>query len=291
MKKFLIFVTILSIIQLYRINMLMALSNSDIYLSSSVLPQGDLILIRIKVNNNEVPIVTWKDKDINLFSSSDNSVRQGFLAVDVAEEPASYTAIIKALNSVKTYGFQIDVISKDYGVRRLTLPKNMVDPDTESLKRIQEESLKMAELWKNSVPFPIWNGPFIRPAPGKVIGKFGRKSIINDQPRAPHSGIDIRGKRGSPVKAANHGKVVLSEDLFFSGNSVVIDHGGDIQSMYFHLDKIQVKTGDMVKKGGIIGLMGSTGRATGPHLHFGIRINGARIDPLRLIAISKDMEE
>ena len=149
----------------------------------------------------------------------------------------------------------------------------------------------MKSLWEALPSTPLWNGPFLRPVPGEVVGPFGQRSIINDQPRSPHSGVDLKGERGAPVRAINHGQVVLTDDHFFTGLTVVMDHGGGIQSMYFHLNRIAVQKGQVATKGQIIGFVGSTGRATGPHLHWGIRMNGARIDPLLLLALSQQLEE
>ena len=149
----------------------------------------------------------------------------------------------------------------------------------------------MRELWKTPPSTPHWSGTFLKPVPGDVRGPFGRKSIINEQPRSPHSGVDLKGEKGTPIKAINNGRVALMGNHFFTGLSVVIDHGGGIQSMYFHLDKITVKKEQMVSKGHIIGLVGSTGRSTGPHLHWGIRNNGARVNPLRLTVLSRELEE
>ncbi len=149
----------------------------------------------------------------------------------------------------------------------------------------------MKQLWETPPSAPLWNGPFLRPISGKVMTPFGPRSIINNQPRAPHSGVDLKAKKGTPVRATNDGRVALASDYFFSGRSVVIDHGGGIQSMYFHLERILVQQDEMVTKGHIIGLVGSSGRATGPHLHWGIRINGARVDPLRLLSVSKRLRK
>jgi murein DD-endopeptidase MepM/ murein hydrolase activator NlpD len=186
---------------------------------------------------------------------------------------------------------EMEIREKNYGVRNLTLPQNMVDLDDETLARVRKESAVTNALWKAEPSSPLWEGSFVKPIPGEVIGPFGRKSIINDQPRSPHTGVDLRGKKGTPIKAINNGRVVLTFDHFFSGLSVVIDHGGGIQSMYFHMDKIQVQEGEMVNKGTIIGSVGSTGRATGPHLHWGVRLNGARIDPFELVDKSSQLEE
>lgn len=149
----------------------------------------------------------------------------------------------------------------------------------------------MKRLWNAPPSPPRWRGPFIRPVTGEVGGSFGRRSIINNQPRASHSGIDLRGKKGTPIKATNSGVVVLTADHFFTGLSVVVDHGGGIQSMYFHMDEIRVQKGQTVSKGHVIGRIGSTGRATGPHLHWGVRVNGARVDPLRLTVVSRQLVE
>jgi len=148
----------------------------------------------------------------------------------------------------------------------------------------------MKEALDAPVSIPLWRGPFLRPIEGEIVGPFGRRSIINDQPRASHSGVDMKAQEGTPVKSMNDGRVVLTVDHFFSGKSVIIDHGGGILSMYFHLDKIMVKNDHEVTKGQPIGLVGATGRATGPHLHLGVRINGARVDPLGLIELSKGLE-
>ena len=167
----------------------------------------------------------------------------------------------------------------------------MVDLDSKVLKRVRKESRIMKKLWTAPTSTPHWRGPFQRPIAGDVVGPFGRRSIINNQHRAPHSGVDLKAKRGAPIKAINDGRVVLTSDHFFSGLSVVVDHGGGIQSMYFHMERIQVKKGQMVTKGHVIGLVGSTGRSTGAHLHWGLRINGARVNPLRLTVLSRQLEE
>ncbi|MBW1911786.1 MAG: M23 family metallopeptidase [Deltaproteobacteria bacterium] len=269
----------------------MALSQPDIYISTREIPRGDISLIRIRVEKGEIPKVTWMKRNIYLVPGADRCCWQGFLAVDLMEKPGTYQALVKISPSGIEKALKIRVIGKDYGVRRLTLPKKMVDLDPETLKRVKKESGVMKGLWKTPATSPAWIGHFIKPVSGEIVGPFGRRSVINNQPRSPHTGVDLRGAKGTPVKAINNGKVVLTSDHFFTGRTVVMDHGGEILSMYFHLDKILVKQGDRVVKGGIIGHVGATGRATGPHLHWGMRINGARISPLRLLSASKELEE
>jgi murein DD-endopeptidase MepM/ murein hydrolase activator NlpD len=120
------------------------------------------------------------------------------------------------------------------------------------------------------------------PTEGSVQYTFGRRRVINGQPRNPHTGEDISAPQGAPVAAINYGTVRLVADQFFSGKSVVIDHGLGLYSMYFHLSEIAVRVGDLVAKSQVIGAVGATGRASGPHLHWGVRLNGARVNPLSL---------
>jgi murein DD-endopeptidase MepM/ murein hydrolase activator NlpD len=187
---------------------------------------------------------------------------------------------------------QIDVtvLSKDFGVRQLTLPKEMVELDAITLERVKRESAIMKEVLEAPPTAPQWKSPFVKPLSGEVIGPFGQASIINGMPRSPHSGVDLRAERRTPVVSINSGRVALTGEYFFNGLFVVVDHGGAVQSMYFHLDKILVQQGDPVTKGQPVGLLGATGRATGPHLHFGIRINGARIDPMQFMKVNESME-
>ncbi len=268
-----------------------ALFPSDIYLSTRVIHQGELSLIRIHVESGEIPLVTWMGEKVYLVPNPGKTDWVGFLGVDLTAAPGRNDVVVKMSDAGPEQRLDMEIREKDYGVRNLTLPQNMVDLDAKTLKRVRKESAVTNALWGAEPSNPLWNGPFIKPVPGEVIGPFGRKSVINGQPRSPHTGVDLRGKKGTPIKAINDGRVVLTADHFFSGLSVVIDHGGGIKSMYFHMDKIQVQHGETVKKGAIIGFVGSTGRATGPHLHWGVRVNGARIDPSQLTDKSSQLEE
>jgi len=267
----------------------LSFSQSDIYLSSHIIYQGDLILVRITVKDWETPQMIWMSREVSLAPNRQKTVWHGFLAADLTARPDRYRAFFKKNPSGHEKQLVIEVRKKDYGVRRLNLPKDMVELNTIAHKRVMKESKLMGNLWEAPPSTPLWNGPFLRPILGKVMGPFGPRTIINNQSRAPHSGVDLKAKKGTPVRATNDGRVALTCDHFFRGRSVVIDHGGGIQSMYFHLERILVQQDEMVTKGHIIGLVGSTGRATGPHLHWGIRVNGTRIDPLRLLSVSRKM--
>ena len=273
------------------VSLTMALSESDIHLSTRIIHQGELSLIRIRAESGEPPLVTWMGKRVHLVLNPEKTDWIGFLGVDLTAGSGQNDVVIKMSDSGPEQRLNMEIREKDYGVRNLTLPQHMVDLDAETLARVRKESAVTNALWKAEPSNPLWDSPFMKPIPGEVIGPFGRRSVINGQPRSPHTGVDLRGKKGTPIKAINDGRVVLTSDHFFSGLSVVIDHGGGIQSMYFHMDKIQVQQGEMVEKGTVIGSVGSTGRVTGPHLHWGVRVNGSRIDPAQLVDKSSQLEE
>ena len=131
----------------------------------------------------------------------------------------------------------------------------------------------------------LWSGGFLRPVPGDSTSSFGRRSVFNGQPRSPHSGTDFRGAEGTRITAPNAGIVVLAADLYFSGNVVIIDHGWGLYSYFAHLSSIAVEDGIRVEQGDVVGDVGATGRVTGPHLHWTVRLNDARVDPLSLMQL------
>lgn len=181
------------------------------------------------------------------------------------------------------------VLGRDFPVQRLTLPTPMVDLDPETERRALAERDALRTLYRTITPERVWRGSFVRPLAGNDPGSgFGSRRIINGQPRAPHTGADYAAPRGTPVLAANDGRVALVADYFFQGRLIVLDHGLGLHTLYFHLDEVRVEGGERVGRGQSIGTVGSTGRATGPHLHFGAQVGSARVDPERLLALPVD---
>ena len=270
-----------------------AYSNENpITLSSGEVNQGGVIFVKITEKENKEPTLKWMNREVPLLYSSDKKVYEGFIAADLAQDPGTYVLNLTYEPSGIKKQMEIKVTAKDYGVRKITIADDSkVNLNEKDLARATEESALMNKLWGNSISAPFWETPFIMPLDSEVIGNFGRRSIINDQPRSPHTGVDMRGERGTPVRACNDGLVVLTGDHFFTGNSVVIDHGAGILSMYFHLDKINVKKGNKISRGEVLGTVGSTGRVTGPHLHWGVRVGEQRIDPVSFVEISNKLEE
>jgi murein DD-endopeptidase MepM/ murein hydrolase activator NlpD len=172
---------------------------------------------------------------------------------------------------------------KKFQEESFSVPSEFDDLSADVLERVRLDQARFVRVFATSAPERLWEGPFISPAQADISSSFGYRRIINGTPRTPHTGVDLRVPKGTEVLASNRGRIALVGDFFFSGNSLVIDHGGGLYTMYFHLSEFKVVEGDEVQKGEVIGLSGMTGRVSGPHLHWGARLNGARVDPFELV--------
>ena len=179
----------------------------------------------------------------------------------------------------------VHVVEKAFPVQRLTLPEKMVEFDKATQKRIEEERRALLDRFSR-VSLPVlWTLPFHPPVDDYRPKSFGVRREINGKLRAPHTGVDIGLPAGTPVHAIADGVTALAQEQFLGGRTVVLDHGGGVISMYMHLQSYRVEEGRRVTRGEIIGAVGSTGRSTGPHLHFGVRVSGSRVDPSLLLAL------
>lgn len=175
-------------------------------------------------------------------------------------------------------------------VQKLSLPSGMVDLSQGRIDQVREDNRTLGEILATRSRERYWGDGFLLPVRGRITTRFGTGRVLNGKPRSSHSGVDIAGKRGAPVRSANRGKVRLADDFYLSGKTVVVDHGWGVSTVYAHLDRIDVKEGHEVTKGQILGTVGTTGRATGPHLHFGAFIRGAKVDPLQLVEVTRDFK-
>lgn len=208
------------------------------------------------------------------------------VGIDLAVAPGTYPVAIEAGDgpALDRTTFQLVVKPRRFPTRTLTVDDAFVNPPSSAIERIQREARQLAELWKTSAPEKLWDGSFVRPVPDPANSAFGTRTILNGQARSPHGGADFKSASGTPIKAPNSGRVALVATYYFTGDTVVIDHGLGLFSLFAHLSAIDLQQGELVKAGQVIGSVGATGRVTGPHLHWAVRANGARIDPLSLLS-------
>ncbi|MBI5407022.1 MAG: M23 family metallopeptidase [Nitrospirae bacterium] len=252
--------------------------------------QGDVLLITVKTGPEIHGISgTLFDKTIHFYRNPGQDAYTALAGIDLNTDPKRYNLSLsledKSSGIIKK-DVEIQVVSAHFRTQQLTLPKEKVDLDEETLKRVNLEKEEIDKIWDISTAGPLWDGNFIKPVEGVIDDNFGFRRVINGEPRSPHTGIDIDAPEGTPVYAANQGRVVFTGDQFFSGKGLVIDHGLGLLTMYFHLSEILVTAGEDVRKGQVIARVGKTGRATGPHLHWGIRLNGARVNPASMLGLS-----
>ncbi len=214
----------------------------------------------------------------------------GLVGIDMLDAPGTHELVVEIAvpDRSRRLSYNILVVQERFPVQHLTLPKDQVDLDRKTLVRVRDEQRRVRKVLQTASERRLWRGGFIKPLEGDISGAFGRKRLINGQPRSPHSGEDISAPAGTDVLATNNGIVRLTADHFFSGKGVFLDHGLGLHSMYFHLSEVLVEEGQAVRRGQPIGRVGSTGRATGPHLHWGVRLNGARINPYALVDLPLD---
>lgn len=214
------------------------------------------------------------------------------VGIDLETKPGSHpwsVAVVEPRLPPKTLNGRLKVEPRRFREQRLSLPPTMVDLDPATRERALAESEALRTAYRTITPERLWRGPFTRPVAGTGPGSgFGARRIINGKPRAPHAGADYSAPAGTPVVAANAGRVALVGDFFFPGRLVVLDHGLGLHTLYFHLEAVGVTQGEQVERGQTIGTVGTTGRSTGPHLHFAVQLGPARVDPNTLLQLRLD---
>ncbi len=263
-------------------------------LSSPQSSQGSLLLVEVR---SRVPIAEltgkWDDRIVGFWTpekvqkSGSIELRRGLLGVDLEKPPGIYkfSVDLQTANGKRiSCTLNVPVGRGKFATEKLHVEKQFVEPSPEQIKRANEERQQLREIFDSVTPEKLWQGPFRVPLDGASTGRnFGKRRVLNGQPGSPHGGVDFPAPMGTPVHAAQHGRVVLAQELFFSGNTVVVDHGLGIYTFYGHLSEIETKVGEDLVAGAILGKVGATGRVTGPHLHWGLTVERARVNPLQIV--------
>jgi murein DD-endopeptidase MepM/ murein hydrolase activator NlpD len=251
--------------------------------------QGQIIVVKVPADDSAATVQgSFLGRSIRFFPDTRLDEPKGFvglLGIDLQDEPGNHelTVEVKSGDYTSTLSYNVSVAKEKFHVEHLTLPKDKVDLDEKSFARWKAEQEQVKTALASDSPAKLWQPGFVEPVNGKRTGIFGSVRVMNGQARNPHNGEDISAPLGTDVLATNDGIVRLTVEHFFSGKGIFLDHGLGFYSMYFHLSEVMVKDGDQVKAGQVIGKVGATGRATGPHLHWGVKLNGARVNPYALL--------
>ncbi|MBE6468030.1 MAG: M23 family metallopeptidase [Alphaproteobacteria bacterium] len=242
-------------------------------------------------NIKQGEFVIGKAKDAKKVSLNGNDLLlsdDGYFLLGFGRDEKSTQKLSITTDEELNYSF--DVGATKWDVQNIKgVPPRKVTPSDSDLAAIELERKVVRASLKGIKDNTAWLSGFIMPIEGRISGRFGGQRIMNNVPKNPHQGMDIAAKEGTPIKASADGEIVLAyHDLFYSGNVVVIDHGFGLQTIYAHMKEISVKEGQKVSQGDIIGTVGMTGRATGPHLHWGASLRNIRFNPQSLVDMEKN---
>jgi len=252
------------------------------------LTPGEVVLVTLRSSSALAEVrAEWLEQPL-VFDEIETGQWQGLAPIDLSARPGRLMLHLRATASdgrelVRDY--PIVVAPRSFPTRRISVQAKFAEPPAGELARIERERLAAETIFASVPGERLWTAPFIVPVPGKATSSFGRRSIVNGQPRSPHSGTDFQAASGTPVLAPNRGRVALAADHYFPGRTIILDHGAGVYSYLAHLSEIGVAEGEMVERGQEIARSGATGRVTGPHLHWTMRLGSARVDPLSVVAV------
>jgi murein DD-endopeptidase MepM/ murein hydrolase activator NlpD len=248
--------------------------------------QGEVILVTVTPSRDVTaveagafanPIILWRGT---------GRTWQGLIGIPVDADTGRRDLVVHAGGDTNDSLFvrvPLQIGRTNFAERKLTVDEEFADPPESEIDRILSEQKQMDALFATTTPGRFWKGPWRLPVPGASTSSFGRLTYLNGEKRGRHQGADFHAATGTPVHAPNAGTVVLAKPLYFSGNTVILDHGDGLYSLFAHFSKTNVKVGAQVAQGDVLGEAGATGRVTGPHLHWAVRLHNVSVDPLSLV--------
>lgn len=257
----------------------------QVRLREGLIQPGDVVIVDV-VPPAGVSAVsgTWRAHAVPF--TADGPHWTALLGIDVDQAPGPTTLHLtggRVRGGAVAFDVPVTVAPKAVRTRRLRVDPKFVNPPKDMLPRIAKESALLAAAFEKTSAERRWREGAVRPVEGVPVSGFGVRSVLNGEPRGPHNGLDLAAGTGTPVHAPTPGVVVFAREFYYSGNTVVIDHGQGLYSTMAHLSVIDVQEGQEVAQGELLGKVGATGRVTGPHLHWAVRLHGARVDPLSLL--------
>lgn len=264
----------------------------NIKIANETVSNGKTALLEFKKEKNiSYEEIVLEDKKYKIFKNPLNDeMFYALVPISYYEKPSDKKIEIyyKQGSEQKSKSLLFRVEDANYEKETLSVDNSKVVLNKKDKQRASKEYAEAMEIYKSVTDKSYLESDFIVPLKSKITSDFGKARVYNGSLKSYHGGTDFRANDGTPLMACNSGKIVLAKDRFYSGGSVVIDHGHGVYSCYFHMSELNVKKGTMVKKGDIIGLSGSSGRVTGPHLHFGIRVAAQQVDPLQFIELMNE---
>lgn len=253
-------------------------SNGEVSLCHTEAVEGALLVTEVSGCGTVAPRLRAFELDRPTFPIGGGRFH-GLLPVPLDAQSGAHLLEVRC--GAQRHAFVLRVERADYETSELRVAKRFTNPPP---PRTRDESRAISEAWSLGANERLWSEPFVKPVDDKITSPFGTRRVFNEALQSQHRGIDIDGFNGVPVRAANDGVVVLAaKDYYFVGNAVLLDHGAGLFTAYFHFRSLAVKTGDRVARGQVLGLMGETGRVTGPHLHFAVKLDGSYVNPTHLL--------
>lgn len=259
-------------------------SATALELPQASLVPGGIFIVPVEGLPDRAPVVTYDGKRAMVLKSDHGWV--AVVGLSLGTTPGHASVLVQAADAAEVpVGF--DVVDKQYAVQSLKVAPGKVDLSKKDLARSQKDTIRIHAALATYSSRPPATLRLLQPVPGIRSSSYGLRRVFNNQSRNPHSGMDIAAATGTPIKVAADGRVLDAGDFFFTGNTVLVDHGEGLITMYCHLSEIGVKPGALLKAGEILGKVGATGRVTGPHLHWAVALNTTFVDPALFLAPDK----
>jgi hypothetical protein len=262
--------------------------SSAVTLTPSIVVAGSPVLIRVNSADAAAIGGEWLGRKLEFFRGSGGRAWFALAGVDVEAPagPSTLSITTHTASGVANLGQTVEIHPAHYRTGTLTVAPKFVEPGPEELRQIEAEKHLKENVFGSSAGKPLWRGNFRAPVAAPRTSSFGMRRTFNGKLASIHEGMDFRARSGTPVRAANSGVVVLARPLYYEGGCVAVDHGLGLFTLSMHLSRIDVKEGQHVATGELLGLSGATGRVTGPHLHWAVRWQGAYLDPAKLLRLN-----
>ncbi len=248
---------------------------------------GEVFLLVVEGAQGK-PEGKFLEETLDFFPGS-SGVWLSLAAIDLEVKPGKYPVEVSEAKSKLVWKEDVDVAKKEFAERHLKVDKKFTAPTKKELERAEKETKEILAVFHERSNERLFQKNFQSPISGTTASRFGERSFFNDEAKSPHSGADLKADAGVIVRTAAEGKVVLIGDFFFPGKTVIVDHGHGLFTAYMHLSEISVKVGDRLLRESVIGKVGATGRVTGPHLHWAMKLYGKRVDPFSMVSL--DLEK